>query len=165
MSKEAGKNSERGGEILEQPEALQFPTVPAFLVPVEVRDLPDMGKGHRGVFSTADIACGTKIWAWTDRVKRIHHSELEAFIVKEFGEEGQDEQRLANVQLFLRQGFVLPNESDIDYFNSNPTDAGRFIETPACVERSQQRDENELIDMATADLAARLATRLMPAVS
>ena len=103
---------------------LVFPTEPAFLVPVEVRPLPQLGEGHCGVFASKPIAAGTKIWAWTDRVQVIPHQELQAHIDSHFGE------NLSEIQIFLRQGFVLPKGekgNEDDNFNSNPTDAGRFM--------------------------------------
>jgi len=95
-----------------------FPTEPAYIVPVKVCDTPHYGKGHKGVFSLAPIRAGTKFWIWTDRVIQIHHSDLQEYIAENFDTEEE-------VKLFLRQGFVLPN--NVDFFNSNPTDAGRFM--------------------------------------
>ena len=113
----------------------QFPSLPAFLVPVEVRDTAVLGKGQKGVFATAAIARGTKIWAWTTRVHQIHHTKLEAYIADYFTESEED------IQVFLRQGFVLP--TDDGFFNSNPTDAGRFInhsDEPNCGPDGTLRD-------------------------
>ena len=132
-----------------------FPTIPAFLVPVEVRgarsarvlggigangscasgwwqvrEVPRLGAGQRGVFATADIAAGTPMWVWTHRVVRIHHSQLDEHITSHFGTDAEA------IRIFLRQGFVLPGEEgEDDFFNSNPTDAGRFVNhspTPSC---------------------------------
>lgn len=36
--------------------------VPAFIVPVEVRAAPQYGEGHCGVFATAPIRKGQKVW-------------------------------------------------------------------------------------------------------
>ena len=94
---------------------LQFPTEPAFVVPVIVKETPRYGEGHKGVFALAKIPSGTKFWIWTDRIISIHHSELEEYI----------KTSVQDVEVFLRQGFVLPDKPD--YFHSNPTDAGRFI--------------------------------------
>lgn len=99
-----------------------FPNLPAFLVAVELRDTPMLGPGQKGIFATAPISNGTKIWAWTERVQSIHHSVLEEYISKHYSND------LEAIQLFLRQGFVLPHpEEKLEYFNSNPTDAGRFM--------------------------------------
>lgn len=98
-----------------------FPTEPAFLVSVEVRSAPQYGCGHKGVFATEPIKAGTKFWEWTDRVKQIHHDHLDDHIASNYGEDREA------IQLFLRQGFVLPGEGKDDFFNSNPTDAGRFM--------------------------------------
>jgi hypothetical protein len=119
-----------------------FPTHPAYLIPVEIKDMDPViygEKGHRGVFTTSDIPKGTKeIWVWTDRVIAIHHNELDAYIEKNFVNGNEKD-----IQIFLRQGFVLPPSTpeegeeqqedssnkgkEDDYFYSNPTDAGRFV--------------------------------------
>ena len=90
-----------------------FPTLPAFVCPVEIKDVQLYGPGHKGIFALDFIPKGTKFWVWTDRVKVIHHNELESYIAKEFGDDNK-----AAIQVFLRQGFVLPpstieNKSDI----------------------------------------------------
>jgi len=104
---------------------LPFPNEPAFLVAVEIRDVPEHGIGHKGVFSSQHISKGTKVWEWTDRVEKIHHEQLNEYIDEKFGKENVDA-----VSKFLRQGFVLPKQGDDgkedDFFYSNPTDAGRF---------------------------------------
>lgn len=108
----------------------------AFLVPVVIQDTPEYGDDdQKGVFAKEDISKGTKLWVWTDRVITIHHEQLEQYIATHFGNRTND------IQLFLRQGFVLPKSStsetmkhenskteteDDDYFHSNPTDCGRF---------------------------------------
>ena len=114
-----------------------FPTEPAFIVRVKVCDTPQYGMGHKGVFSLAPIPAGTKFWLWTDRVIQIHHSDLQDYIDNNCGTEEE-------VKLFLRQGFVLP--SNPDFFNSNPTDAGRFMNhsgTPNCGPDGTLRDIEE----------------------
>eukprot|EP00536_Pseudo-nitzschia_multiseries_P018146 jgi/Psemu1/264715/estExt_Genewise1Plus.C_21970014 len=112
-----------------------FPTCPAYLVPVEIKETPQYGKGHKGVFATEPIAKGTKMWVWTDRVTSIHHDDLEDYIATNFGT------NLDKIRVFLQQGFVLPpsssetlgsgsssgnSNSDDDFFHSNPTDSGRL---------------------------------------
>mmetsp|Transcript_12493 Transcript_12493/g.15669 ORF Transcript_12493/g.15669 Transcript_12493/m.15669 type:complete len:171 (+) Transcript_12493:121-633(+) len=105
--------------LFEKPkETHHFPTEPAFVVPVTIRDAPQYGKDHKGVFAAAPIPVETKFWVWTDRVIQIHQGDLENYIKENFSTD-------AEVATFLRQGFVLPDKSD--YFNSNPTDAGRFM--------------------------------------
>ena len=99
-------------------ESHSFPTLPAFLVPVEVRECIQYGEGHRGVFALKDIPKGTKFWMWTERVKGIEGSELKRYITDTFGDDREA------TQVFLRQGFVLPGK---DIFYTNPTDAGRFM--------------------------------------
>jgi hypothetical protein len=112
-----------------------FPTLPAFICPVIVKEAEQYGKGHKGVFalaaipSVAAIPSGTKFWVWTDRVQSIHHTELEDYIAKNIGDENVN---LDDIQLFLRQGFVLPPSEkgtgkEDQYFYTNPTDAGRFM--------------------------------------
>ena len=85
-----------------------FPTHPAFLVPVEIKDADPViygETGHKGVFTTSDIPKGKKdIWVWTDRVIAIHHNELDAYIEKNFGNDNKK-----NIQIFLRQGFIHLN--------------------------------------------------------
>eukprot|EP00978_Attheya_sp_CCMP212_P048862 scaffold585888_cov63-Attheya_sp.AAC.1 len=100
-----------------------FPTEPAFLVPVEVRDTVQYGPGHKGVFAMSDLPPGTKFWVWTDRVTQIHSSELVAYMAQQFGN------NVEQIRVFLQQGFVLPGtiETTESYFCSNPTDAGRFM--------------------------------------
>jgi SET domain-containing protein len=114
--------------LFEEPkekDAIVFPTHPAFVVPVEVREVPSLGKGHMGVFATVQIPKGTQFWVWTDRITQIHHSELKDYIDTHFADD------LEQTQVFLRQGFVLPSTADKPdkdaYFYSNPTDAGRFM--------------------------------------
>lgn len=107
----------------------QFPTLPAFVCPVVVKDADQYGNGHKGVFALSLIPSGTKFWVWTERVKSIHHTELEDYIAKHIGRE---EVNLDDIKLFLRQGFVLPPSDkgtgqEDQYFYSNPTDAGRFM--------------------------------------
>lgn len=127
-----------------------FPTLPAFLCPVEVKEAEQYGEGHMGVYALADIPAGTKFWVWTDRVEMIHHEELEEYIARNVvvGEKKRkdDEEEDNNsggvdvdvdvdaIRRFLRQGFVLPPSEKEgtgrkvdDYFYSNPTDAGRFM--------------------------------------
>jgi hypothetical protein len=100
----------------EAEQAPVFPTEPAFLVPVAVRDVPDSRfseSGHKGLFAVGSIPKGTDLWIWTDRVEQIHHDDLETYIKNNF-----DNNR--DVEIFLRQGFVLPDADHL--FNSNPTD-------------------------------------------
>ena len=40
----------------------RFPSLPAFLVRVEVRDTPQYGVGHRGVFALETISKGERVW-------------------------------------------------------------------------------------------------------
>lgn len=55
-----------------------FPTLPAFTVPVEVKNAPQYGPNEFGVFAKEDIPAYSKdFWIWTDRVKQIHHTEIE----------------------------------------------------------------------------------------
>jgi len=122
------------------------PCNPSFLVPFKIKETPQYGEGHKGVFAIEDICKGTKVWQWTDKVLSIHHNDLEAYIETNFGD------KISKIRVFLRQGFVLPSsstseamspplEGDIiksddnkkdnkvhkdDFFHSNPTDSGRF---------------------------------------
>lgn len=122
-----------------------FPTLPAFLCPVEVKEAEQYGKGHKGVFALSNISRGTKFWVWTERVQSIHHSELEDYIAKHIGNATYN---LGDIRLFLRQGFVLPpsNEGtgqEDEYFHTNSTDAGRFLnhsKTPNCGPNGALRD-------------------------
>lgn len=109
-------------------ESHHFPTEPAFIVRVVVRNTPQYGLGHHGVFAAAPIAAGTKLWVWTDRVEKIHCTKLDVYIAKHFDDDEM-------IRVFLQQGFVLPGEENHDYFCSNPTDAGRFMnhsQSPNC---------------------------------
>ncbi|KAL7552862.1 hypothetical protein ACHAWF_016107 [Thalassiosira exigua] len=139
-----------------------FPTEPAFLVPVEVREVPRLGPGQRGVFALEAIPAKTKFWAWTDRVKAIHRSDLEEHIARTFGGTGGGDSDAEAARIFLRQGFVLPrlpgpseeageeeegagadDRRPDDYFYTNPTDAGRFMnhsEEPNCGPDGTLRD-------------------------
>lgn len=90
--------------------------LPSFVVPVELRDTPQYGAGHKGVFPTAPIKAGTKIWQWSDRVITMHHTKLPAML---------DAMPRDKAALLLRQSFVLSNNPD--YLNMNPLDAGRFV--------------------------------------
>lgn len=99
-------------------EAHPFPSLPAFLVRVEVRECNRYGDGHFGVFALEDVPKDTKFWVWTERVVGIPGSELRAYISNEYGEDR------SAARIFLRQGFVLPGK---DVFYTNPTDAGRYM--------------------------------------
>lgn len=114
-----------------------FPSLSAFLVPVELRETPALGTGQKGVFAMADIMRETKIWAWTTRVQSIHHTSLETYIEETFGHDREA------IKVFLRQGFVLPSEDARAFFHSNPTDAGRFMNhstEPNCGPEGALRD-------------------------
>ena len=117
----------------EENESHSFPTLPAFLVPVEVRECPQYGEGHCGVFALENIPKDTKFWMWTDRVKGIKSSELKQYITDTYGDAFVKSANISwkeyvarcdAIQLFLRHGFVLPEK---DIFYTNPTDAGRFM--------------------------------------
>jgi len=126
-----------------------FPTHAAYLVPIDIKEIPQYGEGHKGVFAKERIAKGTKLWDWTHRGTSIHHKNLPRYIEENFG---NDRRR---IEIFLRQGFVLPpssssetmtpptsdkntestttptddvdtTDSKDDFFHSNPTDAGRL---------------------------------------
>ncbi|KAL3827472.1 hypothetical protein ACHAXA_003741 [Cyclostephanos tholiformis] len=132
-------------------DALLFPTLPAFLCPVEIRETPSIGPGHNGVFALVDIPSDTKFWKWTNRVHQIHKDDLHHYIQQNIIidkdvqpqqsfddkatigiiEAGRDDEEA--IRIFLRQGFVLPNDPDV--FCTNSTDAGRFMNhspTPNC---------------------------------
>jgi hypothetical protein len=98
-----------------------FPTLPAFTVPVEIRPTPRYGNDQCGVFALTDIPKHTKFWIWTHRVQQIHFTEMEDRIAERF--ESDD---VRGIRQFLRQGFVVPPPYD-DYWNSNPTDAGCYM--------------------------------------
>ncbi|KAL3800641.1 hypothetical protein HJC23_006103 [Cyclotella cryptica] len=109
----------------ESKEIHHFPTHPAFLCPVEIRDMEEYGPGHKGVFALENIAYGTKFWVWTHRVVKIHHEELEKYIETNIG---NTDENIDAMQLFLRKGFVLPPSKNgtgkkDHYFYSNPYDA------------------------------------------
>ena len=135
-------------------ESYHFPTHAAYLVPVEIKEVPEYGEGHLGVFAMEHIKKGTKLWVWTHRVKSIHHKDLKEYIQMKFGDDRQ------NIQVFLRQGFVLPEASmsetmtpinsnankhrKDDYFHSNPTDSGRLT--------NHSSDPNTGVDGALRDI-------------
>ena len=121
----------------------EFPTLPAFLVRVEVKAVPSIGDGHKGIFTLEKLPAQTKIWKWTKRITVIPQSELETYIQNNY----DIEKELEAIRIFLRQGFVLPNTKEHpngdQYFNSNPTDAGRFMNhsnTPNCGPDGALRD-------------------------
>lgn len=128
-----------------------FPTLPAFLWPVEIRETPSIGPDHKGVFALVDIPADIKFWIWTNRVHQIHKDDLHHYIEQNIivdndfqHQKSSDEKATVGdvevgsnneeaIQIFLRQGFVLPNDPEM--FCSNPTDAGRFMNhssTPNC---------------------------------
>jgi len=131
---------------------LLFPTLPAFLYPVDIRKTPAIGPNHNGVFALVDIPSDSKFWKWTNRVHQIHKDDLHHYIQQNIimdkdvhhEQSFDDKVTIGNIeagsnnhqeaiQIFLRQGFVLPN--DPDFFCSNSTDAGRFMNhspTPNC---------------------------------
>jgi hypothetical protein len=106
-----------------------FPTLPAFTIPVEIRPTPLLGKGQYGVFCLEDIPPHTNFWKWTHRVEPIHYTALQDYIAEEFKPDD-----LEGIRAFLRRGFVIPAPRD-EYWNSNPTDAGCYMNhssTPNC---------------------------------
>jgi hypothetical protein len=132
-------------------DTLLFPTLPAFLWPVEIRVTPSIGADHKGVFALVDIPSDTKFWKWTNRVHQIRKDELRSYmqqnIIIDKGDHHQQSSddepaisaiedsssNLEAIRIFLRQGFVLPNDPDV--LCSNPTDAGRLMNhspTPNC---------------------------------
>ena len=118
------------GEIFdrsqEESEEHYFPTLPAFTVAVEVKNAPQYGKGHKAVYALEDVSKDTKFWVWTSRITGINAEELQEYINKEFrtDDDTDDTHNREAIQMFLRQGFVLPNQ---DVFYTNPTDAGRYF--------------------------------------
>jgi len=114
----------------------QEDSLSTFLIPVQIKALHDMGAGHQGIFATAPVPKGSPIWEWTDRVEKIHHTKLEQHIQnKSLADSNFD------IPRFLRQGFVLA--TDEDFFNSNPTDAGRLTNhacDPTCGPTGTLRD-------------------------
>jgi hypothetical protein len=136
----------------DEDDTLLFPTLPAFLWPVEIRETPSIGPDHKGVFALVDIPADTKFWIWTNRVHQIHKDDLHHYIEQnniivdnDFQHQKSSDEKATvgdvevgsnneeAIQIFLRQGFVLPNDPDV--FCSNPTDAGRFMNhssTPNC---------------------------------
>jgi len=122
----------------------EFPTLPAFLVRVEVKDIPSMGNGgHKGIFTLEKLPAQTKIWKWTKRIQVIPQLELQTYIQNNY----DIEKELDAIRIFLRQGFVLPSSKEHpngdQYFNSNPSDAGRFMNhsnTPNCGPDGALRD-------------------------
>ena len=131
------------GEIFDRSQVSEehyFPTLPAFVVAVEVKDAPQYGKGHKAVYALEDIPKDTKFWVWTSRITGIPSSELQEYINKEFRTDDTDTNNREAIQIFLRQGFVLPNQ---DIFYTNPTDAGRYFNhssTPNCGPDGTLRD-------------------------
>lgn len=132
------------------------------MVPVEVREIPLLGGGQKGVFALQSIPAQTKNWAWTDHIEKIHHSQLTEYISHNFSKGSEGELDWEAVRIFLRQGFVLPRplqsdgnsnnaEGDVHdypdaYFYSNPTDAGRFMNhsnNPNCGPDGTLRDIGE----------------------
>jgi hypothetical protein len=107
-----------------------FPTLPSFTIPVEIRPTPLLGNDQYGVFALEDIPPHTNFWKWTHRVKSIHYTELEDYIAEHY--ESEDVQGIC---AFLRRGFVIPSSPRDEYWNSNPTDAGCYMNhssTPNC---------------------------------
>ena len=102
-----------------------FPTHPPFLCPVEIKETdPELyGAGHKGVFAVEVIPHGTEIWVWTDRIQKIHHTDLPAYIDKNY--DGGNNRPA--IQLFLRQGFVFPPLEPSSSFRQN-TDTMTTVE-------------------------------------
>ena len=81
------------GEIFDRSQVSEehyFPTLPAFVVSVEVKDAPQYGKGHKAVYALEDISKDTKFWVWTSRITGIPSSELQEYINKEFRTDNTD---------------------------------------------------------------------------
>lgn len=106
-----------------------FPTHAAFTIPVEIKPTPHLGEGQFGVFAAQDIPPNTEFWIWTHRVIEIPSSQMGTYISENYRPDDSE-----GIRSFLRRGFVLPPPYD-DYFYSNPTDAGTFMNhssTPNC---------------------------------
>mmetsp|Transcript_21791 Transcript_21791/g.60573 ORF Transcript_21791/g.60573 Transcript_21791/m.60573 type:complete len:210 (-) Transcript_21791:21-650(-) len=163
MSTKADDSISNAGALFEKvPDAsrITFPTEPAFVVPVAIKLVPELyGEGQYGVIATAPIPAKTKIWVWTDRVRQIPPDEIEHYLeqqalammmtrndrasdAKTQQQDNKESRLLEAKQIILRQGFVLPAPND-QIFNSNPTDAGRFMNhsnTPTCGPDGTLRD-------------------------
>lgn len=133
-------SSEAASSLFDRDAAkVDFPTEPAFTVPVKVVAMPIYGPDQYGIVAVEDVPAGCKFWQWTDLVEQIHHSELEQYLDKMTREMDDTESRLEARRRLLRQGFVLSNSTTAssdeessdtrldDFFCSNPTDAGRFM--------------------------------------
>ena len=92
----------------------QFPTHAAYLVAVEIKETLRYGEGQKGVFAMERIPKGTKLWVWTHRVTSIYHNDLQSHIDRTFGD------NTTEIQLFLRQGFVLPPSSSTETMTAPP---------------------------------------------
>ena len=118
-----------------------FPTEAAFTVPVKIvrmkeyettENESDDGDPQYGIVALERIPPNTLFWKWTHRVQKIHYNDLEDYLTHETASLPESQQWQAKRRL-LRQGFVLPNDSQSqhhnmeEYFCSNPTDAGRFM--------------------------------------
>ena len=97
-------------------ESHHFPTHAAYLVPVEIKEITEYGDGQKGVFAMERIPEGTKLWVWTHRVISIHHKNLELYIEENFGDDK------SKIQVFLRQGFVLPSSSSSETMKPSTTE-------------------------------------------
>lgn len=121
---------DRGEEDADDTKTL-FPTLPAFTVPIKIQDCPQYGEGHKGIVALKPIPANTKFWIWTDRVNKIHHSELMGYLEEQTRHISDAMEKRQAQSIILRQGFVLPSTetspNQDEYFNTNPTDAGRFM--------------------------------------
>ncbi len=98
-----------------------FPAHAAFTIPVEIKPTPHLGEEQYGVFAAEDIPPNTNFWLWTHRVVEIPSSGIGNYISQNYQPDDVE-----GIRHFLRRGFVLPPPYD-DFFYSNPTDAGTFM--------------------------------------
>lgn len=112
-------------------ESHHFPTHPAYLVPIEIRDVTGYGDDQKGVFAKESIPKGTKLWVWTHRVISIHQQNLQAYIDENFGDDK------TKIKIFLRQGFVLPQSSSSETMTLTTTTT-----TPLPTEASPPSESN-----------------------
>jgi len=117
-------------------ESCHFPTHAAYLVPVEIKETLRYGEGHKGVFAMERIPKGTKLWVWTHRVASIHHNDLQAYIDRTFGD------NTTEIQLYLRQGFVLPPSSSSETMAPPPI-------VPPTEDRAQGDDNADITTTTT----------------
>lgn len=102
-------------ESKSKPRQEEFPTEPAFTVPVEVRSMPQhmRGEGQKGVVALSPVPvslcpCGDKILGLDGTIRADPSQITPRYLDGSTKDMRDDTERLKAKRMLLRQAFVLP---------------------------------------------------------